>query len=165
MWHNSNLFNLLKKVTSFGRATFSYSAVQPLFNINFPWSLDYIRKLAFGSSWGNYFTPGFVCSQHTAPRNTQLVQAQPSQGTNSHLLSNGASEIHFFCPVKFTLGHGRIRTTDLSICSWTRYHWTSAPRYTNEAYLQHRQCVKVDMSTNKNFYINISDIDYKNINV
>ena len=39
---------------------------------NFPWSLGYIRKLAFGSPWGSYFTPGFVCSQHMAPRNINL---------------------------------------------------------------------------------------------
>ena len=29
----------LNLVTSFGRASFSYSAVQPPFDINFPWSL------------------------------------------------------------------------------------------------------------------------------
>ena len=35
-----------------GRATFSYSAVQPP-----PWSFGYnMRKLAFRSPWGNYFT-------------------------------------------------------------------------------------------------------------
>ena len=74
------------------------SAIQPFnhpLTFNFPWSLGYIRKLAFGSPWGNYFTPGFVCSQHTVPRNIKLAQKQPSQGTNSHLLSSRASEIHF----------------------------------------------------------------------
>ena len=73
------------KVTSFGRATFRFSAFQPPFDINFPWSLGYIRKLVFGSPWGNYFTPSFVCSQHTVPRNIELTQTSPSHGTNSHL--------------------------------------------------------------------------------
>ena len=31
------------KITSFDRDTFSYSAVQPPFGINFTWSLDYIK--------------------------------------------------------------------------------------------------------------------------
>ena len=51
----------------------------------FPWSLGYIRKLTFGSPWGYYFTPGFVCSQHTAPMNIKLAQIQPSKGTTSHI--------------------------------------------------------------------------------
>ena len=51
------------------------SAIQPPFNtFNFHWSLGYIRKLAFGSCWGNYFSPSFVCSQHMAPRNIKLAQ-------------------------------------------------------------------------------------------
>ena len=43
------------------------SAIQPLIHpltFNIPWSLGYSRKLDFGSPWGNYFTIGFVCSQH-----------------------------------------------------------------------------------------------------
>ena len=74
------------KVKSYQFWDGSYSAFQPPFDpFNFPWSLGYIRKLAFGSPWGNYFTPGFVCSQHTAPRNIKLAQTQPSQSTSSHL--------------------------------------------------------------------------------
>ena len=34
--------SLSVKVTSFGLATFSYSAVQPHFEIKLPWSLGYI---------------------------------------------------------------------------------------------------------------------------
>ena len=48
------------------------SAIQPfshLLTCNLPWSLGYIRKLEFVSPWENYFTPGFMCSQHMAPRN------------------------------------------------------------------------------------------------
>ena len=74
--------------------------------------VEYIRKLAFGSPWGNNFTPGCVCSQHTALRNIKLAQTLPSQGTNSNLgrvpWSSGALEIHFLCPEKFTLGQCRI---------------------------------------------------------
>ena len=80
MW----VFPWLKvKITSFGRATFSHSAVQPPFDI-----------LTFLSHWatlGNQRsglpgeTSGFVCSQHTAPRNIELAQTQSSQCTNSHL--------------------------------------------------------------------------------
>ena len=40
---------------------------QPSTTFNFPWPLGYIRKLAFRSPGGSYFTPGFVCSQHTPP--------------------------------------------------------------------------------------------------
>ena len=59
--------------------------IQPPYDINFSWSLDYIRKLAFGSPMINYFTPGFVCSQHAAPKNIKLAQTLSSKGTNSHL--------------------------------------------------------------------------------
>ena len=50
---NNHLFFLYiyYEVTSFGRASFTYSAVQQL--VDFPWSLAYIRKLDFGSPWGN----------------------------------------------------------------------------------------------------------------
>ena len=44
-----------------------------------------LKKLVFGSSWGNYFIFGFVFSQHTAPRNIKLTQTQRSQGTKSHI--------------------------------------------------------------------------------
>ena len=43
------------KVTSFGLAIFSLSAVQAHFDINFPWSFGYIRKLAFSSPLENCF--------------------------------------------------------------------------------------------------------------
>ena len=50
-----------KKITIFGGML---SAVQPtiLIDINFSWSLGYIRKPVFGPPWRNYFAPGFVCS-------------------------------------------------------------------------------------------------------
>ena len=48
------------KGNSFDRATLNYSSVQLPFDINFPWSLVYIRKIAFGSPYRNYFTLGFV---------------------------------------------------------------------------------------------------------
>ena len=41
------------------------SAIQP---VNHPMKLTFpgcIKKLALGSPWGNYFTPGVVRSQHT----------------------------------------------------------------------------------------------------
>ena len=60
-------------------------ALQPFNHPNFPWSFGYIRKLAFESPWGNYFTPGLVCRQYTAHMNIKLAQTPPSQGTNSHL--------------------------------------------------------------------------------
>ena len=64
------------------------SAIQPFshpLTFNLPWSLGYIRKLAFWSPWGNYFNPGFLCRQQKASRNIKLAQIQPSQGNNSHL--------------------------------------------------------------------------------
>ena len=62
-------YNLIKKLPVL---VGPLSAIQPFnhpLTFNFSWSLGYIRKLAFGSPWGNYFTPGFVFSQHTMPRN------------------------------------------------------------------------------------------------
>ena len=64
---------LKKQVTSFGRAAFSHSSH---FDINIPWSLGYIRKLAFRSLRGNYSTPGFVSCHHTAIRNFKLAQTR-----------------------------------------------------------------------------------------
>ena len=61
----------------------SLSVIQPFnhpLTFNFPKSLGYIRKLAFRSLWGNYFTLGFVCIHKTAPSNILH-----RQGTNSHL--------------------------------------------------------------------------------
>ena len=81
----------------------------------------------FGSPWGNYFTPSLVCSQHTVPRNIKL--AQTLSGYQFTPWSSGTSKIYFLCPEKFTLGQCRNRTTDLSICSQTRYHWTNTPHY------------------------------------
>ena len=65
------------KVTRFRRATFTFSSVQPPFDINFPRSFGVIMKLAFGSPLGNFFTTGFVHSQHTASMNIKLVQTPP----------------------------------------------------------------------------------------
>ena len=39
---------IVTKVTRFSRVTFSYAAVQLPFDINFPWSLDYIRNQCSG---------------------------------------------------------------------------------------------------------------------
>ena len=61
------------------------SAIQPFshpLTFNFPWSLGFIRKLAFGSPWGNYFTTGFVCIQHTAPKNIKLPSKYRSDYIN-----------------------------------------------------------------------------------
>ena len=49
------------------------SAIQPPFDINLPWSLGYISKLAFGAPWGNFFTHSFMCSQHTATRYIKII--------------------------------------------------------------------------------------------
>ena len=79
--------------------------------INLLRSFGYIMKLGFGSPWQNYFTPGFVCSQHMAPRNIKFAQTLPSHCTNSHL-----GRVEPQSPEKFMLGQCRIRTTDLLIC-------------------------------------------------
>ena len=60
------------------------SAIQPSshpLTFNFPWSLDYIVKLAFRYPWGNYFTPGFVSSQHTVQESIKLAHTPSSQGS------------------------------------------------------------------------------------
>ena len=65
------------KVTSFGRATNSYSAVQPLFVIKLPLSLGYTRKLAFASPWGKYFTPGLCAVNMRRPGISNLKKHSP----------------------------------------------------------------------------------------
>ena len=73
------------KVTTFGVATFSYLAVQPPIDIELPLTIGLHKETCVRFSLGNYFTPSFVCSQYTVPRNIKLVQTLPSQGTNSRL--------------------------------------------------------------------------------
>ena len=97
------------KGTGFGRA--NRLAVQRPFD--FPWSLDYIRNQAFGTTSGSS-----LCVQPTyAPRNFELTQILPSHGTKSH---HGRVEIHFLCQEKFSLGQCRIRTKNLWISRRTR---------------------------------------------
>ena len=86
LWKKNSVFSFYP----FGRAAFSYSAVQQTFDINFPWLLGYIKKLAFGSSWGNYFTTGFVCTQEY-----QTYTDTALQGYQFTPWSSGASEFHF----------------------------------------------------------------------
>ena len=82
------------------------------------------RKQTFGSPWENHFTPGFVCSQHTAPRNIKLAQTHPSWCTNSHL---GRVESRRFIPC--ALRNSRYASEGFEPrTSRTRYHWTNAPR-------------------------------------
>ena len=63
------------KVTSFDRASFSYLAVQPPFYLNFLWTLGYARRLAFGSPWGVYFTPG-LCEDNLRCRGISNLRWQ-----------------------------------------------------------------------------------------
>ena len=93
---------------------------------DFSWSLGYFRKLAFWSPWGNYFTPGFCAANIRRPGITCTDTAL--SGYQFIPWSSGASDIHLLCPEKFTLGQCRFRTTELSICRRTGYHWTNAPR-------------------------------------
>ena len=82
----------------FCRAAFNYSDVQASFDKLW---LDYIYKLAFGSPWRNYFNAGFICSQHTAPRNIKLAQTPPSQGSNSiHTLIQWSLGDSFLVPIE-----------------------------------------------------------------
>ena len=119
--------HLLKvKVTSFGRAAFSYLGVQPPFDIL--------------TSPGHWATLG---NKHSGlPGETISLKfcVQPTYGTQEYLTStdtalsgyqithwlSGALEIHFLCPEKFTLGQCR-NHGPLDLQS-THYHWTNAPR-------------------------------------
>ena len=76
-----------------------YSVVQPTFDINSSWSLGYNRKLACGSSLGNYFTPGFVFSQHTTPRKITLHRHCPLR-VPSHTLVKWSLVDSFLVPRK-----------------------------------------------------------------
>ena len=68
------------------RATYSHLVVQLPFDINFRWSLGYIKFLETRGvclpGENMVFHSWFVCSQHTVPRNIKLAQTLPSQSTN-----------------------------------------------------------------------------------
>ena len=71
--YNFGLNNTIKKKKKLPVLLGPLSAIQPFSHtliFNLPWSLGYmyITKLAFWSPWENYFTPVFLCSQHTVPR-------------------------------------------------------------------------------------------------
>ena len=68
-----------------------------------------------------------MCSQIRRPGISDLHRHVPLSGYQFSPWSSGASEIHLLWPE--TLGQCMVRTTDLSICRRTRYHWTNAPRY------------------------------------
>ena len=128
------LFCTLKKnnkviVISFERATFSYSTVQPPFDINFSSSLVYIRKLVFGCPCGKCFTPALCVAnlQHIRIYNLHRHTLSSYQFTP---WSSGALAIHFLCPEKFTLGQGGVQISDLLICCQTHHHWTHVPHKT-----------------------------------
>ena len=104
------------KATSFGRAAFSCSVAQPPFNINFPWSLGYIRKLVFRVPGETISLLVFVQPIHSVPE-YQTCTDTAFSGYKFTPWSSGASEIHFLCPKKFMLGQCRIQTRDLLICS------------------------------------------------
>ena len=74
---------------------------------------------------GNLFSgfPGRTISL-SVPMNINLAQTTPSHGTN---LNHGLVDHRRFisCAQKIYV----IRTTGLSICSRTRYHWTNTPRF------------------------------------
>ena len=59
------------------------SSIKPFnhpLTLNFPWSLGYMKKLAFGSSVGNYLLP-VLCTA----KEYQTCTDTPSQCTNSHI--------------------------------------------------------------------------------
>ena len=114
------------KLPVFGRTTFSYSAIHPSFDINFPWSLGYIRKLALRTPWGNYFSP-VLCAANIRHLGMSNLQDTVLSGCQFTAWLSGASEIHFLCPEKFTLGQCRLGTWDLSFSSQMSYHWTNMP--------------------------------------
>ena len=73
------------------------------------WSLGYIKKLTCSG------LPTYSAQKYQTCTEIALL------GYQFRPWSSGDSEIHFLCPEKFTLGHCRIQTMDLSICSRTRY--------------------------------------------
>ena len=95
------------KVTSFGRSAI---LSHPL-TFNFPWSLGYTRKLAFESPLEENIQSRFYVQPTYCAQEYQTCTYTVILGYQFTL----ASEIHFSCPEKFTLGQCRIRTTDLSI--------------------------------------------------
>ena len=111
-----------KKYVYFGSAAFSYSAVQSLFHI-LTSSGQWTRKLTFGSSSQFCMQPTYGAQKYQTCTDIDL------SGFQIIPWSSRASNIHFFCPEKFTSGQCRIRTTDLSIFSRTRYLWTNPPPF------------------------------------
>ena len=87
----------------------------------FPWPLSFIRKQAFMSHWETIslsvcLQPAYGAEEYQTCIDTALLRYQFTPW------SSGASEIHFLCPEKFTLGQCKILSADLSICSRTHYH-------------------------------------------
>ena len=118
-------------VTSFGRAAFSYEAVQPPFDI--------LTSPGFGSPCGNYFTPVFVCSQHTAPRNKYIV-----------------SNLH---------GHSPLRVPNHTLVEWNLYQLTNAPRYiVNSTYIPKASWNSCQVMAEVNYmkyFANLQNVDFK----
>ena len=85
------------KLPVFGRTAFSYSTL----TFNFPWSFDYIRKLAFGSPWGNYFTPGFVQPTYGAQEYQTCTGTALSQYRVGFELRTFRSALGPTCPLYF----------------------------------------------------------------
>ena len=111
------------------------SAVQPPFDINFPWSMGYIKKVVFRFPGETISLPVCVKPAYGTHEYQTLTDTALSWYLFTPWLSV-ASEIHFLCSENFMLGQGRIQTTDLSMCRWIQYHWNNVPWWwTHEIYL------------------------------
>ena len=96
------------KVASFSRAALSYSTVQPPFDINFPWSLGYIRNYHSGLPGETISLPGLCVA---------------------NILRLGISNLNRHRPPRVPI-HTLVEwTRDLSIFSRTRYHWNNSLRW------------------------------------
>ena len=89
--------------------------------------------MLFRVSFYLYLSLSFCLPEETISLSVCLQEYQNCTDTtfSGYLItpwSSAASEIHFLCPEKFTLGQCMIRTMGLQIFSQTRYHWIDASR-------------------------------------
>ena len=84
------------KVTSFGRVAFSYSAVQPLFDIQLPLVIGLQKE----SPWGNYFTPGLIAAKMRHQGISNLHRHRPLRGVTIHTLVEWSVGDSFLVPIE-----------------------------------------------------------------
>ena len=116
---HADIIILKLKLLVFGRATFSYSAVQPPFDIQLPLAIGLHKETSVRVSLRKLFHSRFCVQPTYGAKEFKLAHTPPSQGTNSYLGRVEPQRFIFLCPEKFQC---RTRTRDPLYCSRKHYH-------------------------------------------